>query len=729
MLGFDRQRQIYLSANILCSIILLGLTASCLMLFYDYTHRDFQLSNSALIDLALVLSGIAGLLTILFLILQRASFTVAKAVQDTIDSLVNGVAHFDEQGQLLSANPVAQFLIPELAATDKNGLGTYKNFLTYVYDHSLDINDQNRLSLDLVATEEFTNLLFQEIIRKDNDKIILMQFYQHKLRGIIVLMTDISMMKKSVDKLEILADENSILAKTIEALSNGVFILSLEDNKETMLFANKTFCDLMGITSGSLSKYALFPAFADKFPELEASVIRTQIEQVEKTGRPENIWLKGFDENKMPLWYLLQVYPVPERSGKRLVVGFLSDQTQTRLKEAQLYQSQKLEAIGQLAGGIAHDFNNILSIIDGYSKLAENGSKRKEDITSSLQHIRKAIKRGSGLTSKLLTFGHHQAPQNKKVNIVEHIHDLEGFLNPLLENATLAMSLEDVPLYVECAPDTITQIVMNLTINSRDAMPDGGNIIIAVHEAQPSLLAAIGDAPKGRYACIQVIDGGTGIPQDIMPKIFNPFFTTKDQGKGTGLGLSLVYGLIRQMGGFIDVKSAVNSGTTMAVFLPICDAPEDDCFAEPALVVSKKALDGKVVLVAEDEPDLLQLMVLFLEDFGMKVLSASDGNEALAVQDEFDGKIDYLVTDVVMPGLNGARLAELMAEIRPETEIIFMSGYPTRGDMAPVTLPEGANFLQKPIDENDLEAILGRVATGMDLRMADANNGSTRMVI
>jgi two-component system cell cycle sensor histidine kinase/response regulator CckA len=385
------------------------------------------------------------------------------------------------------------------------------------------------------------------------------------------------------------------------------------------------------------------------------------------------------------------------------------------MQESQMLQSKKLEAIGQLAGGVAHDFNNILSIIEGYSRLLESGIKKGEDVSESLKKIRGAVQRGSGLTRQLLTFGKHRITADRVVNLCAVVKDMEALLLPLM-GATVDLVV-DIPredICVETTPDEISQIIMNLAVNARDAMPEGGEVrvsLLSLSQSEKMMLGKDVEKIDGDAVCLRVSDTGTGMDSATMEKIFDPFFTTKEQGKGTGLGLSLVYGLVRQMKGWIDVASEVGKGTSFSVYLPRSQKSLEEENPGTLEQAAGGTLAGKTILVAEDEPDLLAVMEATLHEMGMNVLTAKDGDAAIVLQDGHDGKIDFLLTDVVMPGMNGLHLAELMREVRPETEIVYMSGYPVRGEMASVDIPEDSLFLAKPVPPEKLRATLSSLTT------------------
>lgn len=390
-------------------------------------------------------------------------------------------------------------------------------------------------------------------------------------------------------------------------------------------------------------------------------------------------------------WYRLHFIPYNRHRPYCLVV--IEDTTDHKIREGQYFQAQRLEALGQLAGGVAHDFNNILSIIDGYARIGKKAVADNVEAVSYFERIMQSVQRGASLTNRLLTFGRHKVVKDGVIDLGQLVQDQESLLRPLLD-ASIALTItaeEDV--FVTAPPDNFCQILLNLCINSRDAMPDGGNLSI--------------DCAKTRNAraILRVTDTGEGIPAEIRAKIFDPFFTTKDQGKGTGLGLSMVYGLVKDMKGDIDVVSKKGEGASFTITLPLSEK------RPPLHEITEDEngnirLDGFTALIAEDEPALLDLVSGMVEEMGIKVLRATNGNEALMIQDNYDGDIDFLLTDVVMPELNGVKLAELFGHVRPESRVMFMSGYPANGQMARVSLPDSAFFMPKPVEFNKLCEVL-----------------------
>lgn len=483
---------------------------------------------------------------------------------------------------------------------------------------------------------------------------------------------------------------SSPLSQAMDVVPWGLVAVDLDTEQAKVVFSNKAAGDILEVIPSNMVGLG----FADI---LRVFGVDQDVEVSLRGTEKSHFDYQVVKDEKLS-WYRLHFIPYSSTSKHCLVV--MEDRTDTVVREGQFMQAQRLEALGQLAGGVAHDFNNILSIIDGYARIARKNLDPELPAHGFMEHIAKAVQRGSALTSQLLTFGRHKVTKEKVVDLGELVEQQKPLLYPLMD-ATIALKIKtDRGLFVEAAPDALCQILMNLCINSRDAMPEGGDLIVECLRAD-------------NRAVLQVMDTGCGMPEDVQRKMFDPFFTTKDQGKGTGLGLSMVYGLVQEMDGEITVSSKPGKGTVIRISLPLsAEKPKiHQLVEEPDGSIR---LNGFTALIAEDEPDLLDLVSGMMEEMGAHVLRARNGNEALSVQDEYDGEIDFLLTDVVMPELNGVRLAELFHECRPESAVMFMSGYPANGQMARVEIPEGAFLMPKPVDFEKLKAIVRSVVQGQN---------------
>ena len=398
------------------------------------------------------------------------------------------------------------------------------------------------------------------------------------------------------------------------------------------------------------------------------------------------------------------IFPVRDHAGQIVsYVAIKRDVTQeVRLKE-QLLQAQKMESVGRLAGGIAHDFNNLLTVILGYAELAAGRLKPEDPSRLELSEIDKAAQRAADLTRQLLAFSRKQVLELRVIDlnrVVSHTHKM---LRRLIgEDIDLVMSLKERLGSVKADTGQIEQVLLNLVVNSRDAMPKGGKLTIETSEVEldESYSTFHFDVPPGRYVVLAVSDTGTGMDAETLSHVFEPFFTTKEAGKGTGLGLSTVYGVVKQSGGHVTVYSEPGVGTTFKIYLPrVEDAPEMNRGSS-----AHAALAGgtETVLVVEDDEAIRRLTCRALEAQGYTVLSAAGAREAIRLCEEHAGEIHLMLTDVVMPGMSGRELARSAAALRPLVKVLFMSGYTDNVIVHHGVLDAGTAFLQKPFTPRSL---------------------------
>jgi len=472
----------------------------------------------------------------------------------------------------------------------------------------------------------------------------------------------------------------------------------------------------IGLKSGEVvgkSVYVLYKDYPEILDQVRRSLSGEEIEaSVEVSG----------------VHFVVRYGPLKDGSGSiQGVIGVATDVTQRRraehalrdseealrVSEQQLRQAQKMEALGVLAGGVAHDFNNLLTVIMTQSELLQKdlpaGSKEREKAES----IHGASARGAMLTRQLLTFSRNEmlAPQVLDVNVV--VREIEGMLRRLIgEDVEITCACHADPIHVRCDRGQLEQIVMNLAVNARDAMPQGGKLRIAVKPVEIGEVEARElnlDRPGG-YCLLRVEDTGTGMDDRTLERIFEPFFTTKGPGKGTGLGLSTVYGIARQNGGAVSVDSDPGQGSTFTVHLPLKEpvpAPH-----APAAAPDLRARGGETVLLVEDEPGVRAIGKDLLEFHGYKVLEAENGVRALEVEARHKGPIHLLLTDVVMPLMGGRELAERLSSRRPETRILFVSGFTDDTVVRHGVLDEGVAFLQKPFTLESLSRTVRQVLDG-----------------
>ena len=408
------------------------------------------------------------------------------------------------------------------------------------------------------------------------------------------------------------------------------------------------------------------------------------------------------------------ITPVRDSDGK--ITHFISndrDITERRRLEAQLQQAQKMDAIGKLAGGVAHDFNNLLMVISSYAELMQNSLAPEHPLRRNVQEIMTASRRAADLTRQLLAFGRKQMQSLQFLSLNGIILEINKMLPHLLREDIQIVFVPGEHLgRVKADRVQIEQVVMNLAANARDAMPDGGKLTIEtasvrVDEAYVQQRHAM--VPVGDYVLLTVSDSGQGIAPECMTHIFEPFYTTKEDGKGTGLGLATVYGIVKQSGGFVWVYSEPGLGATFKIYLPTVEQQADEIPAPKPLA---KSIGGReTILLVEDEAALRQPAREFLASKGYTVIEATDGDDALRIAKNHGGRIDLMITDVIMPHMGGAQLAETLAVGRPQMKVLFVSGYAENTILGHGPTDVMTRFLQKPFS---LEELARKIRTVLD---------------
>jgi PAS domain S-box-containing protein len=415
-------------------------------------------------------------------------------------------------------------------------------------------------------------------------------------------------------------------------------------------------------------------------------------------AHPEEV---GRDEIELADGRILDRYSAPVRDEAGVYYGRIwshRDITEQRQLEEQFRQSQKMEGIGQLAGGVAHDFNNILAAMMLQTELAEKVADVPEGVREDLRQIRGAVERAANLTRQLLLFSRKQVMQPRELDLNESATSLARMLRRIIgEDIRLLLNLDRGQMMTNADPGMIDQLLMNLTVNARDAMPEGGKITIETAETivDEEVTRLNPEATPGRYVTMVVRDTGGGIAPETMSRIFEPFFTTKEAGKGTGLGLATVFGIVKQHHGWIAVESEPGTGTTFSIHLPACEKSVRDEDGETA--GSEPRGGTETILVTEDDPNVRMLTRELLEENGYHVIEAGSGPEALQIWEGNGQGVELLVTDLVMPGgITGQRLARQLQSASPNLKVVFMSGYSSEIAGRTLELKSGENFLQKP---------------------------------
>jgi len=505
---------------------------------------------------------------------------------------------------------------------------------------------------------------------------------------------------------ELLSREKYFRALT----ENTLDTLTILSREGVYLYNNPSLKRVLGYDPLEVAGHNAFPMVHPEDLEKAKAALSQAIEQPERT-----VQLEMRFRHKDGSWRWLEAVGQshlddPEIGGivinSRDITDRKTAEAGVRSLESQLRQSQKMEAIGQLAGGVAHDFNNILTVIHGHASLLLQNSSLEVAGSRSARQIVEAAERAAGLTRQLLTFSRRQVMQPRGMNMNDVVSKMTDMLARLLgEDIALQVNYFPGRPMIQADASMIEQVLLNLAVNSRDAMPHGGVLAVGIAVVDLEQYDCFGraEARAGKFVCLTVRDRGCGIPEQNLPHLFEPFFTTKEVGKGTGLGLATVYGIVKQHQGWIEVESRVNEGSTFQVFLP-CMEHTQQVEQEPRREVQARG-GCETILVVEDEAPVRELVCELLGAYGYKVITAESGAKALEIWLSCRNKIDLMLTDLVMPDrVNGRQLAERLRADRPGLKVIFTSGYSAEVVGQDLVLQSGVQYLQKPYAPNRLAA-------------------------
>jgi PAS domain S-box-containing protein len=490
--------------------------------------------------------------------------------------------------------------------------------------------------------------------------------------------------------------------------SNPAAIVIADLTNELYLEVNETFEKITGyrrdeIVGRSWSQVRLW---ADPHERDRA------LQQILKDGHTRNFEF-GFRKKSGELGTGLLSAELIEIGGHQCTIAATIDITERCRLDLQLRQAQKLEGLGRLAGGVAHDFNNLLIVINGYSDFVLKRLATDDPLYLPAQEINKAGERAASLTKQLLAFSRKQLIEPRPLDLNMIVNDAERMFQRLIgEDIELATSLDPLLGQIMADPAQIQQVIMNLVINARDAMNDGGKLEISTRnvDIDESAARAHPDVAPGRCVLMTVTDTGIGMSEETMQRIFDPFFTTKRQDIGTGLGLAMVYGAVRQSGGWIEVSSQLGQGASFRIYLPRIDSMPRRDGVEPPIPVT--LCGSETVLVVEDQEEVRRLIRTILESYGYHVLEAENGTEALRLAEERQGDIHLLLTDIILPGMNGKTLSEQVKVLLPKLKIVFMSGYPEDLITRRGVLEQDIEYLPKPFSPQSLALKVREVLTG-----------------
>lgn len=491
-------------------------------------------------------------------------------------------------------------------------------------------------------------------------------------------------------------------------LEGNVVGVAISTEQGAVLEANDYYLELVGYSRADLERGAI--RWVDMTPAEYRSADDNSIRQLHERGQSapyEKEYIRK-DGSRVPV---LMADALLHGEDDH-VLTFVVDVSAQKTLEQQYQQAQKMEAVGRLAGGVAHDFNNVLTAIKGIASLALDDVQANDPLHADLQEINDCADRATALTRQLLAFSRRQMLQPRIFDVRELLEGTNRMMRRLIgEDIELSVSVPEVPLPVHADPAQIEQVVLNLAVNARDAMPHGGSLRIAAFavdasDAELELGAGSGARP---YVAISVSDTGTGMDVQTMSRIFEPFFTTKEQGKGTGLGLATVYGIVKQSAGAVRVASTPGSGTTFTVYLPFMDVPVPAAVRPPKVDPphTRKAL----ILVVEDEDAVRALVKRGLQRKGHQVLEARNAGEAMLLAEQYAGRLDLVITDLVMPGLSGTELVKRLRALYPRVDALYMSGY--SAEMLQEKGKFDGHFIEKPFTPQQLSSCVAELLSAV----------------
>jgi two-component system, cell cycle sensor histidine kinase and response regulator CckA len=521
--------------------------------------------------------------------------------------------------------------------------------------------------------------------------------------------TDITAQKVTENALK---ESEQKFRKIVESTNDAIYVIK---GKEFVM-VNQKFEQVFGYLWDEIREAGF--TFVDLLDEDSIPIIEQRRRQRERGDKiSDRIAFIGKTKTGKKLNLEASVSTI-DWEGDPAVLGVLRDFTSQKQLEDQLRHSQKIEAVGRLAGGLAHDFNNILTAIGGYAELLSVQVGESEGLKNNVVQIQSAAQRATNLVQQLLAFSRRQVIQPIPVNLNDIITSMQSLLHRVIgEDIEVNTYLDEHLGTMEIDPALVEQVIMNLVINSRDAMPQGGKLTIETFNTELSYEygETHTDVTPGRYVALAISDTGIGIAKEVLSQIYEPFFTTKERGKGTGLGLATVYGIVKQSGGHIWCYSEVERGTTFKIYFPRVDKPVEE--PVPQLAPTNQMPHGtETILIVEDEESVRKLCSGILSSLGYQVLEGKDGIEGLKIFQGYGKPIHLMLTDVMMPGLNGKELSDKLLKIDPNLRVIFISGYTDNTVITHGMLEPGLTFLQKPFTP---QVLAGKIREILDLNKVE----------
>jgi PAS domain S-box-containing protein len=611
-----------------------------------------------------------------------------RQYRNLVDNALVGIYKTNLDGDILYANDallkMMEFESYEQMAASRV-LARYKN-----------LEDRKAL-LENVKKQGMVDYFEVDLVTKagsTKNVILTAVLEEHSISGMIMDITE----RKQAE------EERIRLGTAVEQAAESVIIA---DRPGTILYVNPAFERLSGFSLEEIVGQNFRVLKSDRHDEafyrkMWKIISRGEIWSGRVSNRMKDGTLREFETT---------ISPIRDNAGR--IVNFVSvnrDVTQEVELEAQLFQAQKMEAVGTLAGGIAHDFNNLLQVVQGYSEVLMRGLSQSGSRYRALQKIHHSSKRGAELTRQLLTFSRKVESQKLPLDLNQAVEQVKRLLERTIPKMIdIELHLEKEPWIVNADPVQMEQALMNLAVNAKDAMPEGGRLVFETENVtldEAYCRTHLGVRP-GKYMLLSISDSGHGMDKETLEHVFEPFYTTKEVGKGTGLGLSMVYGIVQNHGGYITCYSSQGVGTTFKIYLPLIEGEGEDREVEEMVVA---AVGGsETILLVDDEELIRELGVELLGDEGYTVLTASGGESALEIYQQEKEKIDLIILDLILPGIGGGKCLEELLSMNPRAKVIIASGYSANGPMKETIEAGAKGYISKPFDVGHMLKVVREV--------------------